>query len=107
MRGTKHRIRGAIWRLLFISSEALHQYVAIEELRTGEVVERLEGLTDSPKTRNKAMRILDTLRCERELRAILHESMHAALWDLDEEAVDETSRDLAKLLYRLGYRRTT
>lgn len=107
MRGTKHRIRGAIWRLLFVSSETLHACISDEVKRTGEIVERFEGLTDRPKTRNKAMRILDTLRCERELRAILHESMHAALWDLDEEAVDETSRDLAKLLYRLGYRRTT
>ena len=40
-----------------------------------------------------------------ELRVLLHEGTHAALWDLDEEAVDETSRDLAEMLWKLGYRK--
>ena len=38
------------------------------------------------------------------LDTIIHESMHACVPDLDEEAVDETSEDIAKLLWRLGYR---
>ena len=40
-----------------------------------------------------------------ELRVLLHEGTHAALWDLDESAVDETSRDLADMLWKMGYRK--
>ena len=34
----------------------------------------------------------------------LHEGLHACFWDLDEQAVSETSVDLARFLWRLGYR---
>jgi hypothetical protein len=40
-----------------------------------------------------------------ELETIIHELMHTGLWDLDENAVGEVSKDLAKSLYLLGYRR--
>jgi hypothetical protein len=30
--------------------------------------------------------------------------LHACHWDLGEEAITETSEDLARVLFRLGYR---
>jgi len=32
------------------------------------------------------------------LDLVIHESLHACLWDLDEEAVTETAWDIARLL---------
>jgi len=42
----------------------------------------------------------DRIRMETEI----HEIMHACLWDLDEAAVSETARDMAKALWKIGYR---
>jgi hypothetical protein len=45
---------------------------------------------------------------EREmLDSIIHEVLHAALWDLDEEAVEETANAISGALWRLGYRRAS
>lgn len=49
--------------------------------------------------------IIDPRYCERELlETIVHESLHACLWDLDEEAITATASDISRLLWRLGYR---
>jgi len=48
-----------------------------------------------------------SLTGERELEVLIHEMLHACHWDLDEEAITETSEDLARVLFRLGYRRTS
>jgi len=40
-----------------------------------------------------------------ELITIIHESMHAGNWDKHEETIDKSSRDIGRLLWRLGYRR--
>ena len=34
----------------------------------------------------------------------IHEALHASLWDLDEAAIQETADDLARFLWRCGYR---
>jgi hypothetical protein len=36
------------------------------------------------------------------IEALLHEMLHAGHWDLDEAAVDETARDMAKILAKCG-----
>jgi len=41
---------------------------------------------------------------ERRLEVLIHEMLHACYWDLDEEAIDITARDIARVLFRLGYR---
>lgn len=40
-----------------------------------------------------------------ELDTILHELLHAVLWDLSEETVEECGTDIARVLWKLGYRR--
>jgi hypothetical protein len=37
--------------------------------------------------------------------SLIHEILHAALWDLDEEAVTETANAISAALWRVGYRR--
>jgi len=39
------------------------------------------------------------------LDTLIHEAMHAARPEIDEEAVATASRDIARLLWNLGYRR--
>ena len=39
------------------------------------------------------------------LDTVIHEAMHAARPELDEDAVATASRDIARLLWNLGYRR--
>ena len=45
------------------------------------------------------------LRGEHRLEVIIHELRHAADWGRDEGFVDQESKDLARVLWRLGYRR--
>lgn len=40
-----------------------------------------------------------------ELDVIVHEAMHAGLPDIIDDAIDETATGLARLLWRLGWRR--
>ena len=51
------------------------------------------------------MRFNPKLKGLRKLEMFLHEPLHACLWDLDEEAVEETARDMARFLWRMGYRK--
>jgi hypothetical protein len=63
------------------------------------------GKCDSPETPNKTIVVNPNQKGVDVLGTILHEAMHAAHWDLDEEAIDSASDDIAKILWRLGYRR--
>ena len=81
------RILGRRWRLVF------------DRLRDSR------GDCDSPTTPSKSIRIDSRLRGERELEVILHECRHAADWGQSEEYVTEEARDVARILWRLGYRR--
>lgn len=63
------------------------------------------GLCDCPNDPDKAITIQRGLDEYNELQTIIHEGLHACFWDIDEEAIIETSRDMSKLLWRLGYRK--
>ena len=64
------------------------------------------GNCDPPDWKNKAIRVDKTLRGEAELETILHEMLHTAAWDLlSEQWVTDAGRDLAKALWRIGYRK--
>ena len=56
-----------------------------------------------PTTRT--LTVKPSLRGQRELDTIIHEAMHAGDWHKTEEWVDQFSTDLAKLLWKLGYRK--
>ena len=48
---------------------------------------------------------LDEYPQQKEQRFIIHEALHACNWHASEKRVDHTSDDIAKFLWRLGYRR--
>ena len=80
-------VRGRRWRLEFAR------------------LKNMRGVCDSPDMQDRRIRIAKRLEGEEQLDVTLHELLHAALWDLDEEAVDETATDLARVLWKLGWRR--
>lgn len=66
---------------------------------------KYDGHCDSPDYPNKTICVHKALRGERELEILIHEIMHAADWTKDEEWVKDLSEDLARILWRLNYRR--
>jgi len=64
----------------------------------------IKGTTDTGNTPK------DLLNCAKkgtrdELITWIHEAMHACEWNKSEKVVDRTSKDIGRLLWRLGYRR--
>lgn len=64
------------------------------------------GECDPPDAKRKEIRILKGMGDKEKLEVVLHEMIHAAAWDWAEEAVEETAHDMARVLYRLGWRQT-
>jgi len=69
----------------------------------GKLDSKLDGLCDA---NTRTITVRPSLTGERELEVLIHEMLHACHWDLDEIAITETSEDLARVLFRLGYRIT-
>ena len=86
----KIRLLDRVWRLLWV-----------KKLDRGD-----GGTCDQPDARQKAIRILADLEPREELRLLIHESLHACHWWADEEWVDSVSDDIARLLWRCGWRPT-
>ena len=68
-------------------------------------VPRLNNLgdCDAPGVPGKQIRIRQSLRGRLKLDTIIHELLHAALWEVREEWVDRTATDIARILTDLGY----
>lgn len=66
-----------------------------------------DGACDPPNLKGKGIHLRKGLRGERHLEVAIHELLHALEWKWDEDAVVKpAARDIARALYRLGYRRT-
>ena len=63
------------------------------------------GTCDPTDKKNKTIRVLSNLRGEKELSIIIHEALHALDWSKDEEWIVAAANDLAKMLYKLEYRK--
>lgn len=81
----KIKILGKIWDLIFCPNL------------------KNRGECDHPCSPNKKIRIWKGLKEEEKLEVLIHEMLHAAFWHLDEEYVEKAAKDIAKVLWRLGY----
>jgi len=63
------------------------------------------GVCDTPKGNDKEMVVPVDGETLHDLQSTIHEGIHACLWDLDEEAVQEMGDDIGRLLWRLGWRK--
>lgn len=66
---------------------------------------KYDGLCDPPDKPGKSITVDVRLRGEEELEVIVHELTHAAHWDMTEEAVESFARDVARVLWRMGYKK--
>lgn len=63
------------------------------------------GFCEPPDKPRKRIVINSKLKGEQLLDAEIHELLHAADWYKDEEWVWDVGRDIARVLWKLGYRR--
>ena len=83
------KIRGKVWEVVYPTNMANR------------------GLCDAPETKGKKIRILAALRGEERLEVLIHEMLHAAAWHhLDETFVTDCAADVARALWKIGYRPT-
>jgi|7_EtaG_2_1085326.scaffolds.fasta_scaffold86615_2 hypothetical protein len=62
------------------------------------------GDIDEPSEKNKQIRINDNLTGEVQLEVLIHEMLHGLYDFLDESYVEQPAKDLARALWRIGYR---
>jgi hypothetical protein len=65
-------------------------------IRKAKIKDR--GLCTSPKSKSPEIKINNKLKDSELLEVLIHEILHACLWDLDETAVDETSVLVTKII---------
>ncbi len=94
-----HTFRGKRYGIRFMSKSKLQKYGKAKE---DEVV---YGLCSHPSKKGKRLCFDRSAKDLEALETFVHESGHAVWNDLDEEAITEGSKDIAKFLWRLGYRR--
>jgi hypothetical protein len=78
----RHKIRGKVWDVRYVPNM------------------EMDGWCDSPETKGKQIRIAKRCKGLRRLVVLLHEGIHAGLWDLDESVVEELAEDLGRLIWR-------
>jgi hypothetical protein len=57
-----------------------------------------------PTDPKREIRVRQVLRGRARLETVIHEALHAQTWSRSEEDVRRSARELAALLWRLGYR---
>lgn len=65
----------------------------------------LGGECGAPHIKGREMIIPINGDSKNDLDTIIHESLHACLWDLGEESVQESAEDIARIIWRLGWRK--
>jgi hypothetical protein len=86
---------GKRWRLRFMP---------LGRFRYG--TRRVVGLCDPPDHPGKEILIDSRLKDRDLLEVLLHEMLHAVDWQQSEEAIATQARDISKVLWKLGYRRS-
>ena len=63
------------------------------------------GTCNAPHDTSKTIKIENGLPEQDSLRVAIHEIWHAADWHKDEAYIDRASTDMARILWRLGWRK--
>lgn len=69
--------------------------------------EEAHGYCEPPDRKRKRLVVDSRLEGEKRLEIVVHELLHAVFWYLDEDVVDQMAKDIAKVLWDLGYREGT
>ena len=69
--------------------------------------EECAGFCQNPRPKRPTLYVgMNELSEPEQLRVLIHEALHACDWNKREVMVDQTSRDIARFLWRLNYRKT-
>jgi len=85
-----HSFRGKRYKIIDVPSRKKNEF---------------DGYCDPPQNLDKTLAINEKLTDLRHLETVIHESIHACVFDLTEQAVSTSAHDIASLLWRLGYRK--
>ena len=105
----RSRIFHKIWSIIFVSPGKLKERKR-KKCSNGkakvvtEEEEEVRGDCDDPSARNKQIRIANNLPPIEQLEVVIHECLHASDWFKDEEWIEEVAVDIARLLWKLGWR---
>jgi hypothetical protein len=80
------RLRRLKWRLRFVPPEQLIDAAG----------DQLDGLCDPPEYARRRIRIRNDITGEVLFETMVHEMVHACLWDACETAVEESARDITR-----------
>ncbi len=69
--------------------------------------QRISGTIDHPRSTGPTLRVMEPAGSFAEMEALFHEMLHRGNWLQSEEATEELGHDMARLAWRLGYRRKT
>lgn len=67
------------------------------------ILEPVDGLVTSD--RDRCLYVGRDLKTKAGLETAIHEALHACSWKSSEEKVAQTAKDIARFLWRLGFRR--
>lgn len=73
--------------------------------RLGKAGKGDDGSCDAPTDCRKEIKIRCGLSPQDEFETLIHEMLHACTWPLDESHVTQTAHDIARALWRIGYRK--
>ena len=96
----KHRLFHKIWDVIFVAPSLLN---GKKKCKSDEVT---CGDCDDPSTPNKKIRIANGLTPIEQLEVVIHECLHASDWFKDEEWIKVVAIDIARLLWKMGWRLT-
>jgi len=68
-------------------------------------IEQLDGVTDQQNDGQRWLFVLRKLNTRAGLETAIHEALHACDWSASERKVTGAGKDIARLLWRLGYRK--
>ena len=85
------KIGGILWRVKFVKSS--------------EISRSVWGTCDWPPGKRPTICIRASMTPSQRLDTIIHETLHASLPLLDEEAVRSSATDIARVLTKSGYKR--
>lgn len=80
------------------------RYRVLLATKLGAADEPLDGDCSNPTFPDRMIRYYVGLKGERRLDVLIHEMLHACFWDVREEGIGEASTDVARVLWKVGYR---
>ena len=100
------RILGKIWNLVWVpKGQSVVARGRGKKKKAKTMNSTDKGTIEAPNIKGKRIFIREELKEKDELDTVLHECLHAADWWKDEEWVDEVAEDIARILWRLGWRK--